>query len=241
MRIWIIISVVGTIGALPAENRGYNEVPEFSFGALRCDDVKNNAMYGDADFCDETQILGDDQAGLEGVDEQLTIVQQSAVRTFKGFKCTKRVSVITTLCGMFSHVKLQSPMDILKPQQVTVSECKYMRDAQSYKTEDQRELPISPGSTITYKYVAAGSITLSEHDVACTGGVIQAKGEKHNSILRLVTVDVTLNKLEIVEDDGDEGRLKANGEKLSSVCAVNSEGCVFERGTVVFSKENRNK
>ena len=241
IRIWIIVSMVGTMGAGPVETRGYTEVPEFSFGALRCDDVKNNAMYGDADFCDEDQRLGDEQAGVEEVDEGLTIIQQAAIRAFKGFKCTKRVSVITTLCGMFSHVKLQSPMDILKPQRVTVTECKYMRDAQSYKTEDQRELPISPGSTITYKYVAAGSITLSEHDVACTGGVIQAQGEKHDSMLRLVTVDVTLSELEILEDDEDEGRLTANGEKLSRVCAVRSEGCVFERGTVVFSKENRDK
>ena len=110
------------IGAFPAENRGYNEIPEFSFSALRCNNVKSNAMYGDEEFCSEARILEENQAGPGGVDEQLTVIQQSAVRTFKGFKCTKRISVITTLCGMFSHVKLQSPMDILKPQRVTVAE-----------------------------------------------------------------------------------------------------------------------
>ena len=115
---------------------------------------------------------------MEGLTESLTLVQQDFTRIIKGFKCVKRKSVITALCGMFSHSKITSPMDILSPEVVTMSECQFMKQTHLYRTEDDRQIQVMTGGEVIYKYIAAGQVTFSEHNVACQGGGSTCKREK---------------------------------------------------------------
>ena len=143
------------------EPLGYQGGTDFIFDALSCSEVRNIAAYSSQAYCDPEKIVKETSQQELGKEEMLTIIQKDASRIFKGFKCTKRKSVITALCGMFSHSKLQSPMDILMPQTVTMSECQAMRDTRIYRTEDGKAIQVHTGGGVTYKYVEAGAVMLS--------------------------------------------------------------------------------
>jgi hypothetical protein len=130
------------------------------------------------------------------------VVQITEVRKFRGVRCQKRMSSITALCGAFSHSKLTVPPDVLNPVRVTERECIEVAQSQLLTTEDQRQVRILMGSTVNYKFIEAGSVTMSEANVACEGGEVKIKGQKHNNIIKLVTMSLPSQKLIFGEKRG---------------------------------------
>lgn len=204
---------------------------EFEFDALQCKDVRTTATYSGRKFCNPQTIKT--EYGLTDRNDGgiYTVIQHNPVRKFKGVKCEKRISAITAVCGAFSHSKLVTPPDVLKPVQVTSKECMDMVQTQLLTTEDQRQIRIPMGSTVTYKYIEAGSVTLSETNAACEGGEVKIRGKKHDNVIKLVTVSVTVTEMEVWEK---KGKLKTNDGVLPRVCALALEGCSLEDMTLVL-------
>jgi hypothetical protein len=98
-------------------------------------------------------------------------------------------------------------------------------------TEDQRQIRIAMGTTIFYKYIDAGTVTLSDNNVACEGGEIKIRGKKHENVVKLVTVSFTMKEINVFEK---KGRLKIEAGQLPRACSLAFEGCSLEDFTLVL-------
>jgi hypothetical protein len=167
-----------------------------------------------------------------------TVVQFNPIRKVKGMKCEKRISTITAVCGAFSHSKLVAPPDILSPVMVTEQECKEVIRTQLLTTEDQRQIRINLNGDTIYKYVEAGAVTMSEHNVACEGGEMKVYGKKHDNILRLVTVKFRVTEVDVFEKNQ---RLRTSEDgNLPRACMIGLEGCALLEMTLVIDLEKIN-
>ena len=75
-------------------------------------DCRNPSMVRNglvSDICKGDKILGK----VDDPVETVTIIQHSTKRTTKAYKCKKRVTRLTDVCGAFSHSKILCPPDIL--------------------------------------------------------------------------------------------------------------------------------
>lgn len=210
---------------------GKPEAEEYNFEALQCNDIRTSAVYSGKRFCDPDSIRKESGISERNPGGVYTIIQHSPIRKFKGTKCEKKVSTITAVCGAFSHSKLVTPMDILTPVMINEKDCLEMYRSQMVTTEDERQLRINIGSTITYKYVESGSVTLSEDNVACEGGEVKIFGKKHENVLKLVTVSLKLVEIDVWEK---QGRLKTEDGILPRQCSLAVEGCGLDDMTLVL-------
>jgi hypothetical protein len=105
----------GVNSANSRSNTGDGLLQEFEFEALSCNDVRTTASYSGRKFCDAGNLKK--EFGLSDREKYgpFTVIQFNPVRKFTGIKCEKRISVITAICGAFSHSKLVAPPDILNP------------------------------------------------------------------------------------------------------------------------------
>jgi hypothetical protein len=144
----------------------------------------------------------------------------------------KRVSAITAVCGAFSHSKLVSPMDILEPTLVSQKDCTMASQNQIWNTEDGRQLRMSMNTKLTYKYIESGSIIFSETNVACEGGEVKIKGKKHENVIKLVTVLVSVTEIDVFEK---KSRLKTTMDgTLPRACNIGFKGCSLDDMTLVL-------
>ena len=205
--------------------------PEYTFEALSCGDVRTAASYSGRKFCKTENIQKDFGLKRRNPGGLMTVVQYNVQRKFKGIRCAQRVLSITAVCGAFSHTKLVAPPDVLQPQMVPQRECAEMSQSFILTTEDQRQIRISPGQTITYKYVEAGSVAVSEANVACEGGEIKIHGKRHENILKLVTVSFTMTEVDVYEK---KNQLKTTDGLLPRNCNLGFEGCALEYMTLAL-------
>jgi hypothetical protein len=123
------------------------------------------------------------------------------------------------------------PPDVLVPVKVTERECIEVAQSQLLTTEDQRQVRVLMGSTINYKYVESGSVTMSETNVACEGGEIKIQGQKHDNLLKLVTVAFTITEIDIWEK---KNWLRVEEGMLPRFCSLATEGCALEDFTITI-------
>jgi hypothetical protein len=71
---------------------------------------------------------------------------------------------------------------------VSERECAEIAQTQFLTTDDQRQVWIPLGSSVSYKFIKSGSVTFSESNANCEGGEVKLKGQKHENVLKLVTV-----------------------------------------------------
>ena len=134
-----------------AQGLKYSPVPEFSFDALQCTDMKTSSAYSGRAFCNKECITQEIEKIQPGKVETFTIVQENQAWKTVAFKCKKRKSVLTAVCGMFSHSKLTSPPDVLTPEMISMHDCNLIMQTKTYRTEDNRQIQIIKGSEIQYK------------------------------------------------------------------------------------------
>jgi hypothetical protein len=231
----LYICFIVSVGSLPVPTG--NLAQEVAFDAVKCDDIRNSAAYSGRSFCDESKIKKEYGVNPRTTAGTYTVVQRNPNRKFKAVKCEKKISTITAVCGAFSHSKLITPPDILLPVQVSMRECRLILVDRQIMTEDQRQIPITVGSTVTYKYVDTGSVTLSEGNVDCEGGEIKLQGKKHENILKLVTVNFRLVEIDVRER---KNRLRTEEGVLPRVCNLADEGCALDSMTIIFDTDNLN-
>jgi hypothetical protein len=141
------------------------------------------------------------------------------------------MSSITAICGAFSHSKLTTPPDVLNPMRVSERECAEIAQTQFLTTEDQRQVRIPLGSSVSYKFIESGSVTFSETNANCEGGEMKLKGQKHENVLKLVTVSFTLAEVEVWEK---RGRLRVDDGMLPRQCSLAAEGCALDDLTILI-------
>jgi hypothetical protein len=204
---------------------------EYVMDALLCNDVRTAASYSGRRFCKTENIKKDFGLKKRNPGGMMTVIQYNQQRKFKGIRCAKRVSSITAICGAFSHSKLVAPPDVLLPTIVPQRECAEISQTFILNTEDQRQIRISTGQTITYKYVESGSVAMSEANVACEGGEMKIRGKKHENILKLVTVSFTMTEVDVYEK---RNQLRTSDGLLPRNCNLAFEGCNLEAMTLVL-------
>jgi len=204
---------------------------EYVLDALKCDDVRTSAAYSGRKFCNKQIIENDYEVGARAPSGKYSVVQFSPNRKIKGVRCVKKVSTITAICGAFSHSKLVTPPDVLVPVAMTARECMEATQTHFITTEDQRQLRVPMGTQVTYKYISTGSVTLSESNVACEGGEMSVLGKKHDNIVKLVTVNLLVEEIDVFES---KGRLKTEEGLLPRQCSLAFEGCTLDDMTLII-------
>ena len=213
------------------------QLKEYEFRALRCDSVKTSASYSGTRFCDKGAINREYGVSAKTTGGRYTVLQYNPTRKLTGIRCTKRVSSITAICGAFSHSKLVTPPDVMKPVQVPLTTCMMWSQSHVMTTEDGRQLNIETGSTVTYKYLGAGELSLAEGNVECQGGSVQVMGKTHDNILKLITVTVTMEEVTVFEQ---KGRLRLEKGMLPRQCTLGFEGCNLDDFTIVIDTQAHN-
>ena len=104
--------------------------------------------------------------------------------------------------------------------------------------EDGSTLPVKPNHQVDYKLVEHGGLTLSTDNVACQGSEISIRGELHKSILSLLTVQVTISRVNI-EIDGDQVKDLDQDIQLMSSCSRDAYCQVGEASYVVDNSKPR--
>lgn len=203
----------------------------FRFKALQCDKAKTLARYAGREFCDVEKIRVQQGYQAGGDAGEYSVIQYDARKRFKAVRCQRKVSTITAICGAFSHSKLVEPPDVLKPEKVTQQWCRDAATSGLITTEDGRQLKVGLGAAATYKFIALGEVTLSHDNAACEGGEMRVRGQKYDSLIRLVTVQLTLTMVDVVDDGGV---LTVGGEHLPRACATSREGCELDDMTLVI-------
>jgi hypothetical protein len=232
--LYIVCSSVAVEGLKLKGNKiGSGEV--FQFEALQCDNAHALARYSSKRFCDNEAIKQESGVAKPTEGGEYAVIQYSTNKYFKAMMCEKKVSVLNVICGAFSHSKLIEPPDVLKPMTVKRGDCNDIALTQILTTEDGRQLRVTAGTRIAYKYLEAGSTTLTTGNVACEGGEVKIGGKKHDNVVKLVTVDFKLTKLDVEEIDG---RLRIASGFLPRSCAIAYEGCALEDMTLVIDAGN---
>jgi len=203
---------------------------EVEFDALSCNDVRTSAAYSGRKFCQMEQIQKEYGLNDRSPAGMYSVLQETQVQQLPGIQCEKKVSSISAVCGAFSHSKLITPMDILAPTKVSIQDCLDISKTNFLITEDQRSLPASLGTNIIYKYIEAGSVTMSESNAACEGGELRLQGKRHENIIRLVTVSFTIRKVELYLE---RGILKNEKETFPRICSMGG-GCVLDSATLIY-------
>ncbi len=227
----IVVLVVIETQATITSTGGVVANSEFEFEALQCNDVRTVAAYSGRKYCDPKTIREEYGISDRAPGGVYTVIQYNGIRKFKGAKCEKRVSSITAVCGAFSHSKLVTPPDVLKPVKISAVECMDIVKTQLVTTEDQRQIRMPLGTTVTYKYIESGSVTLSHDNVACEGGEMRVLGKAHENVIKLVTVTLTVIEVDVSEK---QGRLKTGDGILPRACQLGFEGCALEDQTLVL-------
>ena len=226
------ITIVGGL-KLKGNKMGSGEI--FQFEALQCDNAHALARYSSKRFCDSESIKQESGVAKPTTGGEYDVVQYSTNKYFKAMMCEKKISVLNVICGAFSHSKLIEPPDVLKPVMVKRGDCNDIALTQILTTEDGRQLRVAAGTRIAYKYLEAGSTTLTAGNVACEGGEVKIGGKRHDNVVKLVTVDFKLTKIEVEET---EGRLRVPSGFLPRSCAIAYEGCALDDMTLVIDAGN---
>lgn len=101
--------------------------------------------------------------------------------------------------------------------------------------EDGQQLGVEKDSEVNYKYVSAGSVTVSGTNVACEGSSFKLDdGQKHNNIVQLISVDFKLMRVEIIQE---RGKLQTKEGGLRASCALLFQGCSLADAMYVTSVE----
>ncbi len=205
---------------------------EFRFDALRCDNARALARYSSRRFCNIDKIKEEQGLSEKGEGGEYSVLQYNLAKKFKAVVCERKISTITAVCGAFSHSKLVEPPDILKPVKVKKADCQDVADTKMLTTEDGRQLKASLGTTVIYKFIDSGSVTLSANNVACEGGEMKLMGKKHESVIVLATVHFKIREIDVTEY---KGSLKTNEGWLPRSCSLEYEGCVLDDMTLVIN------
>ena len=229
--LWYTTTVEGL--KLKGNKIGGGEI--FQFDALQCDNAHALARYSSKRFCDSESIKKESGVVKPTEGGEYAVIQYSTDKYFKAMMCEKKVSVLNVICGAFSHSKLIEPPDVLQPMRMKRSDCNDIAVTQILTTEDGRQLRITAGTRIAYKYLEAGSTTLTTGNVACEGGEVRIGGKKHDNVVKLVTVDFKLTKVDVEEVDG---RLRTASGFLPRTCTIAFEGCALEDMTLVIDAGN---
>lgn len=227
--IWRASCVMGMRTVVKGTRLGAGE--EFRFDALQCDDAQALARYSGRKFCELGKIR-EENGLVDSTDGgEYSILQFDEMRRFKAVRCVKRVSAISAVCGAFSHTKLVEPLDVMKPVLISRQECSDAAATRLVTTEDGRQLKAGVGTVVSYKYIEAGSVTLSDDNAACEGGETKMGGKRHVGMIKLVTVQLEISEVEVTEQGG---MLSVRGERLPRVCNLNLEGCELDDLTLTI-------
>ncbi len=206
---------------------------EFRFEALQCNEARALSRYSGRNFCDTNKIKEENGLMQKQEGSVYTVLQYNEKRVFNAIQCEKKVSTLSIICGAFSHSKIIEAPDVLKSTRIPRQECSDIADTNLVTTEDGRQLKALVGTRLTYKFVEAGAVTLSAHNVACEGGEMKIAGKKHDNVVRLITVEFRIIEVGILED---KGRLKSRNDGwLPRACSVANEGCSLEDFTLVIN------
>lgn len=167
----------------------------FTLSALDCRRPKRTRYGLRAHVCNITE---------DGVTElpprDMLILLRSPKQEIKGYTCEKHISKFDSTCGLHSHQKLVEPPSIMEPLNIKDDECKEIVRRGLYRTEDGQVLNIQPDTSVMYKYVPVGFLTNDDDNSYCQGGVARVQGRVHTSILRMVTVRLTVTTVSLEHD-----------------------------------------
>ena len=179
-------------------------------------DCRNPSMVRNglvSDICKGDTTLGKVDEPVETV----TIVQHSTKRITKAYKCKKRVTRLTEVCGAFSHSKILGPPDILQAVPFSAIDCQQTIQRGIFHTETGESINIDVNREYSYKYIKHGKLSISPDNVACQGASVTINGEQHNSIVSLVTANIEFLEIEVEVDTNSAIDLDSN-IKLPSDC-----------------------
>ena len=161
---------------------------------------------------------GKDQGEIESTEQNVLILYSSTRHSVPAVRCEKRVSRLAMVCGSFSHSKILSPPDILQAQIFKPEDCRDIVGRRLYTKEDGGTINIEVDHVYSYKFIEHGHLHLSTSNVACEGASILIHGERHDSIVSLVSAEVKFTSLEIEMDIGEATDLESH-VKLPTACA----------------------
>ena len=167
------------------------------FNGLDCrspTSVRNGLV---TDICKEPDVTE-----LLGTTETVVILQQATKRTAKAYRCRKKISRLLEVCGAFSHSKILGPPDILNPIPFSALDCQQTIKQGIYRTETGTNINIDTNQSYNYKFIQHGRIQASTTNVACEGASIVINGEKHESVVSLVTVHLEFMEIEVELGNG---------------------------------------
>jgi len=179
-------------------------------------DCRNPTMIRNglvSDICEGEKTLDK----IDETVESVTILQHSTKRTTKAYKCKKRVTRLTEVCGAFSHSKILGPPDILQAVPFSAIDCQQTIQRGIFHTETGESINIDVNRQYNYKFVQHGKLSISPDNVACQGSTVTINGEQHNSIVSLVTANVEFLEIEVEVDTNSAIDLDSN-IKLPSDC-----------------------
>jgi hypothetical protein len=145
---------------------------------------------------------GQKALGPVGHTETVVILQHATKRTAKAYRCQKKISRLQEVCGAFSHSKILGPPDILEPVPFSALDCQQTIKRGLYRTETGASVTVDINRNYNYKFIQHGKIQASTTNVACEGSSIIINGERHESVVSLVTVHLEFLEVE-VEIDND--------------------------------------
>jgi hypothetical protein len=152
-----------------------------------------------------------------GQAEPVVILQHDTKRVAKAYRCRKRVSRLQEVCGAFSHSKILGPPDILEPVPFSALDCQQTIKRGLYRTETGSSVTVDINREYNYKFIAHGQIHVSTTNVACEGSSIIINGERHESVVTLVTAHLEFLEVDVEIDNDSAVDLDLN-IKLPTDC-----------------------
>ena len=164
------------------------------------------------------QVCESKQAQVEEKEQSVMILYSSTKHAVSATRCEKRVTRLTEVCGSFSHSKILGPPDILQEEVFDPAVCQSSIERLVYLKEDGTSLNIELDRAYTYKFIEHGKLQVSTNNVACQGSSILINGERHDSIVQLVTAEVRFVSVQLELDIGSAVDLDSH-VRLPTACA----------------------
>ena len=145
--------------------------------------------------------------------EQVLVLQESKMRVVGAYWCTIRTTKVTGLCAMWSHLKLQEPLDVNLGKPFLEHACyKPVKDG-VFMTESKHTLPLE----IVYKDIGHSAVDLTKDDMQCQGSTMILGNEIHYGVIQYDTTTVLVKEISL-EMGEDKAVNLDNNQELPSSC-----------------------
>ena len=181
-----------------------NKLGEPSFVAFDCDkptNVKGTAVPVDCQTRPRNVSLGPSQ--------NVSLWQETTSST--GILCRVDITEFYSYCGVWSHQAFIAPGRILRPQEVSVQECRRMNQDGVWKDESGHDHQVMGEGETYLNYVQAGTLAYHHDKITCRGTQVEMGGKTYKSVVKLVDVKVSIKT--VVLEREEEG-YRVEGEHL---------------------------